>query len=399
MSILDVRTLLIVSALLNTFMGVLFSVDALHRRSDVASRIWALAFINAFVTTFAYIVALDDQFAWWAIGLGNGTFVGVVAAVWAGCRAFNGRPPRLWIAGLAGLCVAIFGAVRAMQVGFWGGTSLLFLGVAVFTALAAAECLRRPMSRYRNSTILATILIVAGIYTAVRLVVFLAIGPNSLPFQTYLGTGVATMVNVILVTGAAFSMAALRSEQNGAPFAASARAAAADAGNLEQLRAIVAELAANAPSQPDVAFVLVAADIDNLGTVNALFGRDFGDRLIAALGTAVRSSAPDGTAVAASGGTFIVLASGDVDDGEFIAERIEDALAEAGPLDTRIPVRVSVTYAWASTDGDAPASELLDSVLEQLRHRKSRRSSEVASTRRLFRVPKRARAARGPEQS
>ena len=51
--VLDVPTLLIVSAMVITLTGILFIVDSFSRSEDVIGRIWSLAYLCGVITAFS----------------------------------------------------------------------------------------------------------------------------------------------------------------------------------------------------------------------------------------------------------------------------------------------------------------------------------------------------------
>jgi len=358
---LDVPTLYIVSAMVISLTGILFIVDAYSRREDVVGRVWSLAFIAGVITTFAYLASSMYAAIWWGIGFGNGTVVFSVAAVWAGARLFNGRRSLLWVAAAASVLVALSALVLGPAGGTWAGGAPMIAGMCVFGLLGGIECLRGNLWGYRNARFLGAVTMLAGAYYGVRLIFFLTRGPGDAFFSKFLGTGVTSLVVIIFVTGGAFAMVALRGEESRQTYSVrTERGGLSGTAGPHQFAVITAPMFAEARETGRPA-VFVAADIDELGTMNAAFGRAFGDEVLERFIEVLRAALPAGSPLCrVSADNFeFVLRNHDATGAARLAERIRSSLLDS-PLVGESGVRVTASFGIAVADNN-------DYTLERMR--------------------------------
>ncbi|MFW8745019.1 hypothetical protein, partial [Mesorhizobium japonicum] len=72
---LDITTVAAVSGLIVILCGVTFILNTTLRRNDRVGRIWSVAFVAAILETLAYTIEGLQPAAWWAVAVGNGSFV------------------------------------------------------------------------------------------------------------------------------------------------------------------------------------------------------------------------------------------------------------------------------------------------------------------------------------
>lgn len=211
---LDLLTLTLMTALVVHVAGVLFIVETLLRKEDRSGRVWALAFLAAMLTTEAYMVWAAADGAWWAVAVGNGTFVAGTGLLWLGCRTINDRPIQR-----QGIAVAAVGAAAALAVvlegpggGDWAGYWLLFGGNAAFAALGAIESARGTMRRSGTALGLGLVLGIESAFFLSRLVVAATLGTDDEIFRTYLGSEVAGILTIVLTIVAVVVASVLRAE-------------------------------------------------------------------------------------------------------------------------------------------------------------------------------------------
>ena len=173
---LDIGSVLIMTALVVNVSGILFITETLLRRDEGAGRIWALGFLAAMLTTLAYTVwALSDQ-AWWAIAVGNASFVAATGCMWLGCRRFNGRS-MVWASLL--VAAAVIGAAASVAVegesgDDWTGALWMFVPLLVFAAAGSVECFRDALRESRTAWVLGGVLGLEALYYVSRTTAFLA---------------------------------------------------------------------------------------------------------------------------------------------------------------------------------------------------------------------------------
>jgi diguanylate cyclase (GGDEF)-like protein len=382
---LDTPTLLIVSAMIITLTGILFIVDSLSRSQDVVGRIWSIAFLAGVITTFCYLIA--DQFSavWWGVGMGNGTVVLSLGAVWAGARRFNGRRSLLWVVATASAIACVAALVFGPHGGPWAGGIVMLVGVAAFGILGGVECFRGRLAAYRNARFLGAICFIAGFYYFVRAVFFLSAGPHSSFFMTFLGTGITTLVVIVFVTGGAFSMVALRGEESrhaiegGDDSGGSAQAAVA-AEFADVVRPVLSRLSAEGRGAS-----LVIADIDGFSELNSAFGRRYGDFVLVRFVEELRASVPESAPIGRLDGNrfALFLAGMDRPQAVALAQRIRERLVETPLIDDAMSLRVTASFGVAAlTDGGGGYSALLAEAERAMLKAKRQGRNRVATPER-----------------
>jgi diguanylate cyclase (GGDEF) domain len=350
-AVLDLTTLLIVSAVIITLIGILFVVDSFSRQDDPVGRTWSLAYLAGMISTFSYLASGMYPSLWWGIAIGNGAVVLSSGSVWAGARRFNQRRSLLWVALAAALLTALITGLTVPTGGVWSGSQVMIASTAVFGIMGGVECFRRPMLSYRNGRFLAIVALVAGVYYAIRLVAFLRWGPQSATFTAVAGTAISTLVVLIFVTGGAFAMVALRGEESRRSlFASESENPGNEAAGRAEFDAIVSGMleAASAAGRPAA---VVVADIDEVSTLNAAFGRAYGDRVLNRFVELLRSQLPFGTALThVAGNRFVFALDGSADDAVGLAEGIREALLDAPLVADQAGVRVTASFGVAGSD-------------------------------------------------
>lgn len=344
-SALDLQTLLLSSGMVVAICGVSFIVNTVFGRNDPAGRLWSAAFTAGILTTVSFAIWGAEPSAWWAIAVGNASLVLAMGCVWDGSRLFNGRASRFVIV-LVGAAVAALAAVVAgPDGGDWAGGAVMLTGVSVFALLAGFEALTGRMRRNLNARILATLMLIVGVYYGGRAVVFVVASPESAFFREYLGTEVTTFVTILFVIVASTSMSILRAERS----------------RLRETSPI--ELAGWNGILPDSLFTspaidrihraqlhgertaFIGAEIDNLADMNTAFGRTFGDDAIESFQAILHDHMPS-TALLGHriGGRFAAVVFADnLDQAYSIIEDVRSAMIES-PIDSASGLRLSVSW-------------------------------------------------------
>ncbi|WP_345752942.1 hypothetical protein [Microbacterium rhizophilus] len=211
MTELDLFTTSFVTAVVVISAGVVFLFETVVRRESGSGRYWAASFVAGILTTFCYVAWSVDRDLWLAVALGNAAFVTQMGMMWLGCRVYNGRLGLLhrWlVAGVVFLALAA--AALDREAGDWAGAAVLFTGVALFAALGALETLRGALRAVFAAWGLTFVLGIAGVYYALRTVVFLAAGPDSSLFAEWFDTRMASFVTIPLTIIAVVTTSVLR---------------------------------------------------------------------------------------------------------------------------------------------------------------------------------------------
>ncbi|GAA1634960.1 GGDEF domain-containing protein [Georgenia ruanii] len=289
---LDLFSLLVVSALVILTSAGMFVAEAWARTGDLVDRLWTLSFAAAITTALAYVVGSLAPEGWWANAIGNGASVLCVWAMWSGIRAYQRRPPRIVLS--AGLALAAAAAVllHGPGGGPWAGGAVA-LGATAAGGLAGGVALLYGRLRAGRATlVLAVILLLAGLFYAVRFAVFVLAGPTSPSFERYLGTAFTTVLNTLLVNAAAFAAVTMR--------ARTARAKVAEGRNFDPMTGArtshsfepraAAQLRRSAETLAPVAMVHLVPD--GTDALEVAFGREVAERALVTCGEVAQMLLP-----------------------------------------------------------------------------------------------------------
>lgn len=209
---LDIATLRVAFGVVALTLVFLFTF-ATHRGPRSAySRWWSAALVLFLAGSAAYLFNGTPSQAW-ANPLGNALLVAGSGNVWAGARSLRVPRPEAWP--LVAAPVLAFGVavVDHPATNTWSGGAVFLALMSLLIGMASYElsALPRSYSRVRRPMFFASATFSA--YYFLRLVAFMAEGPNGATFRTYFGSAVTTLVTMVLLVVVSFSMAALSNEQ------------------------------------------------------------------------------------------------------------------------------------------------------------------------------------------
>jgi len=331
---LDLLSLQVMTAVVVNVSGIIYIAGTVIRRDEGASRIWSLAFLSGMVCTMAYLVWASERSAWWAVAVGNAAFVGVTAAVWLGCRSYNGRGMSwaAWVS-VAGVLAAFAGVLAAgPDGGDWAGALEMFVALAVFAAAGCLESLRGELFRTRTAWALAFVLGAQSVYFVVRTVALSVWGPDTPFFQAWLSTIptsflVVTFTIVTLVVTSV--LRAGRTQVRGVD--AIAQATGADIGVLcfEQFAVSARGLLSRAEWRQELVAVF-AVRIDDLRQISTAFGSEVARGVVQTWRSGVRRHAPAAARVGQDGvnGLLVVTVVPSAAQARRIAARIAQGVFE-----------------------------------------------------------------------
>lgn len=213
--LLDPMTQAIMTALVVVVAGVIFISETLLRRDEGAGRVWALAYLAAMLTTLAYLAWAVVPSMWWAVAVGNMTFVAGTGLMWLGCVRFNGPLSPLYsgVVTAGALATFITVLVKGPDGGAWAGAEVMFITIALFAGAGAIETLRGAMGKNVNAHTLAFVLGVQSIYYVVRTVALFVMGGESEEFTRWFGTEVTSYLTVTLTITAVITTSVLRADR------------------------------------------------------------------------------------------------------------------------------------------------------------------------------------------
>ncbi|WP_294943418.1 diguanylate cyclase [uncultured Microbacterium sp.] len=308
---LDLFSVTVMTAIVASVASLTFIIDTLLRRDTGPGRLWAVAFFCGLATTLAYMAWSAGVGGAVSVAVGNALFVSVPGFMLLGCRRFNDRSVLVSSVAVGTLAVITFVAalIEYPTRGSWGGWWAMAASLVVFFGAGAAESLRSPMRGLRSAWALSTVLAAAGVFYAVRLVVFVTLGPQSELFSRWLGSISANIVTVILTMVAAIVMSVLRSQRTTRQRYEwlTSNGVAADGVMLPRTFAgALADIVERASwRQEGIAVIVLRADgLDEIGDA---FGGDVVDTISAACRHAARSFAPAAALVGEDGDGQLVI--------------------------------------------------------------------------------------------
>lgn len=351
---LDLFSVTVMTAIVASVASLTFIIDTPLRRDTGPGRLWAVAFFCGLATTLAYMAWSAGVGGAVSVAVGNALFVSVPGFMLLGCRRFNDRSVLVSSVAVGTLAVITFVAalIEYPTRGSWGGWWAMAASLVVFFGAGAAESLRSPMRGLRSAWALSTVLAAAGVFYAVRLVVFVTLGPQSELFSRWLGSISANIVTVILTMVAAIVMSVLRSQRTTRQRYEwlTSNGVAADGVMLPRTFAgALADIVERASwRQEGIAVIVLRADgLDEIGDA---FGGDVVDTISAACRHAARSFAPAAALVGEDGDGQLVICT--LAESTADARRVGSALFR-GAIDELTAVDTAVWRRWAS-EWDSP---------------------------------------------
>lgn len=374
---LDLLTVSLLTALVVVVTSVVFIVGMLLRKDESAGRIWGLGFLAAVLTVIAYLAWAASPEAWWAVAVGNASFVGGTGLMWLGARRFNAAPMTIPVIAVAVVAVAELVLVLAIgpDGGDWAGAELMFAGIVAFAGLGARECLRGEMGHHRESWGLAFVLGLQSLYYVVRTVAFVAAGPESELFARWFGTVetsfltitlsiVAVVVTTVLLAG--------RLRLRGSVGAVTLELSNDGIMPESSFERILLDLSQRAMARDELVGV-ISVRVDDLRSIATAFGGEAADIVLTSLRDGVRRYAPTSSFVGqdAQNVLYVGIQPASHDESRRIARRIRRGLFEelSGVVGAVIPI-VGVSAVLSDVAGYDAASLM----------RASREASHMASS-------------------
>jgi hypothetical protein len=309
---LDPFTVAILTGLVVNVGGGIFILETLLRRDEKSSRLWALGFLAAMLTTLAYIVWAGQPEAWWAIAAGNATFVAGTGCMWLGCRRYNERPMLvpgvLVVIGVVGAAVAV--VIAGPDGGAWAGAVWMFVALAIFAAAGAVESSTGVMGSIRTSWGLAIVLGIQSLYLAARTVAFLTIGPQDPFFELWFSTTSTSFVTITLTIVAVVVTSVLRARR--APlrgYGPALDVAPGDDGvvSTDAFRHLLKGIAARAAFRREL-LTVICVRIDDLEQISTAFGSEIARSVAEAWREGVRRHASSLAVVGEDGLSGLLVA-------------------------------------------------------------------------------------------
>lgn len=359
---LDLDTLLICSMLITTACGMLFLIEAYHRREAVPSRWWGVGFLCTTLAPVFYIASSNVAGLDWMVAIGNGIVIAGISMIWVGAQAFNGRKPTVTLALLGPVLVTAATALDQGPFDAWSGGTVFLLMFAAYSFATGVEFWNHTGFRYRNAIVLAGVCAFDGFFYTARAIALWAYGPDDPFFRTYFGPEIATIAVMLIIMISSFSLIAIGKEQfEIALHRAATRDALTDAlSRREFMRQAEQELRRLAATESPVSLLLV--DLDVFKNINDTYGHPVGDRVLVLFAeTAIAALGPKDMFCRYGGEEFVMLLpERDAREARMVAETIRTRFAEIALVTEKGTVRptASVGLAFAA-GGDYDLSKLI----------------------------------------
>jgi len=349
---LDTLTLFYSSGVVVAAAGASFVISSIFRRDDAVARLWGLGFISGMLATIAYAVWGFGPNLWWVTAVGNAALVFALGAMWAGCRAFNGKRPFLWAVGIITLLVFIAVIIHGPNGGEWAGAPASYIAIVAFSTATIVATLRGNLRPRINARILSVVFSAVAAYYFARTIIYFVYGETSDEFLTIFGTVNTTLLNIGFLTIASISFSVLQSERrpDERRERSSDRASIPGVASLRLFEQQAQDWLRRAHHNDD-SLTLAIIEVQNLDEMNIALGSDYGDRAIQTVGWFTLDNVPTTSIVGRLGPRqFGVLTqSPAVGQSRAIAERVMTAIAEH-PIDEIEGVRAMATFGVTSTD-------------------------------------------------
>lgn len=306
---LDLFSVSVMTAAVAIVAGVVYISETLIRRDEGSGQHWAVAFMSGIVTTVSY-AAWAAGAGWVPVAVGNAFFVAATGFIWLGCRSYNGRQ-MVWSYAVVtgGMMVAFVAvAVEGPDGGDWAGVLWMYVVLTILASFGVAETLRGRMADTRTTVALALVLAIEAVYTAARIIVFVALGPESEVFRTWFDTIPASFVTITLVITAVVVTSILRAGRAGMRTYTYLRAH--DGGDRillwPQFRATVDDVLERA-AEKRMSVGILALRIDDLPAIATAFGNDIGREIALATREAARGAVAPLAVIGEVGPTSIMI--------------------------------------------------------------------------------------------
>lgn len=350
---LDLDTLLVSSMLVTTACGMLFLLEAFHRRDAIPSRWWGMGFLCTTAAPVFYIASSGvPELLWLVVAIGNGIVITGISMIWVGAQVFNGRRPTVGLALLGPLLVTAATMSDKSEPEAWRGGIVFLFMFAAYSFATGVEFWNQAGFRYRNAAVLSGASAFLGFFYTGRAITLWAFGPDDTFFRAYFGPEIATMVVMFIILISSFSLIAIGKEQfEIALHRAATRDALTDALNRREfMRQAELELrrldVAGAPAS------LLLIDLDVFKKINDTHGHPAGDRVLVHFAeTAAAALGPKDLFCRYGGEEFVILLPGQTArQARDIAETIRTRFAEAALVTDKGTVRPTASAGLSSAD-------------------------------------------------
>ncbi|MEQ6902128.1 GGDEF domain-containing protein [Nocardioides sp. YIM 152588] len=374
---LDTETLRVVFVVVAACATVLFSVAAYGASRARYGVWWCAAMLFAAAGSGLYLFNGTDL---QVVANPSGNAVGVLSTmcIWGSARSLAGRSlPWKLLLGVPAFVLAVAllddpahdlwtgGVVYlvAMGLGFVGASAdLALLHRHVRTSVSRRDADGYDDFQYRASVLaMAVGMAAAGGFYLVRAAAFAISGPDGRFFTTWFGSQPTTLLLIVLLVVAVFSMSTLTRAQ----YVSRLRQEASHdslTGLYNRRQFLRTMDIIRRHGRRDMNWVLVLADLDRLKQLNDEHGHAAGDRALAAIGSICRRHLLPGEFAARLGGDEFALLLSDAHRARRLAEAMNRELAQLTGGPDGVGVSFGVTHFDPDEDNEG-ALERADRAL------------------------------------
>lgn len=353
--ILDIGTLRVAFVLMAVVQLFLFFSAYRVTRSSYSA--WWCVALGSFLAGSVSFLLDGTPHQAWANPAGNALLVHGGVAVWAGARSLRTVLPKRWVFAAVPLAVLVAGLVDNPANNSWAGGAVFLAAMSITVGLASRELWRLGPEYSRVRIPLASAAGILSALYAVRLLAFLVEGSDGAFFTGILGSETTTLLSMMLLVVASYSMPALSSEQH--TRALRLVASRDDLTGLLNRKAFLSLAADRLRSRRSGGAwgALVLADLDHFKSVNDTYGHAAGDHVLQRFADACLTTVRETDLVGRYGGEeFILFIPGaGAERAEDVAAGISGRLAEASAAEGfEMP---TVSYGISTYDAGTPSLE------------------------------------------
>lgn len=353
----DLETLRAAQAAVALCVLLLLSIGTYRPTGSPFAAWWSGVVAGSGLGTLAYVLGEESESLLAAV-LGNGASVAAASLAWAAARYLRGLPVAWWHLVLPGVATAAATWWEQPSGAAWPGGAALLAGMGLTLGASAVEL----VSEYRNTVrvehgdpraearaAIATLTVASVLATAfyaLRLVLFISVGPESMLYDNWVGPRTTTFLVMLMLVVVSYTVTALSHYQTARLWRA--KALRDDLTGLLQRQAFLdkAHRAIDANADGVVEGAVIVADIDHFKEVNDLHGHAYGDVVLVGFSRAVRSCLGLTDFAGRFGGEeFVVfLAHADIEAAKAVTREIDTAFTTTADAGRHVP---TVSYGVA----------------------------------------------------
>lgn len=319
---IDLASMLVVAVIVCAACGVFYALDSARTLAGRHMAAWTSGFATTLLSAVSYLAATLNGDSVWIVAVANAAMVAAIAALWVGCRLFNGRRSLVLLGTLVVGVTALSAVLDPTDDPEWAGTITRLVSLIILSVLVGYEARRGRMRTAPASLVLVVVLILHAVFTAVRLAIYLTAGPHSAIFEQLFSTTIVTYMNLVFVVLVAVGLVLLRSWERRQRLS-SGRSSVRAVGR----RGFVAEATAlRAAQEPGRRLAVLVVAIDGYGDLRRAYGMASAGELEALLAAAVFRALPAGS-VCTRVWSGTILAAISVEPGPPGVARLEDLAA------------------------------------------------------------------------